>query len=134
VNRSKFEKGFSLLEVLVAFSILAVTLGVLLNIFGGGLRLAGVSDDTARAASFAQSRLAQVGVAEELTEGETRGDFDERFRWIVRVQPYEVMDEEIDTENLPVQLYLVNVRVEWNDRGRPRSLALTTLRLAAKEG
>ena len=134
MKRSKFEKGFSLLEVLVAFSILAVTLGVLLNIFGGGIKLAGVSEDTARAASFAQSRLAQVGVTEELTEGETRGDFDERFRWIVRVQPYEVMDEEIDIENLPVQLYLVNVRVEWNDGGRPRSLALTTLRLAAKEG
>jgi general secretion pathway protein I len=134
VNRSKFEKGFSLLEVLVAFSILALTLGVLLNIFGGGIRLAGVSDNTARAASIAQSRLAQVGMVEELTEGEIRGDFDERFRWIVRVQPYEVMDEEIDTENLPVQLYLVNVRVEWDDGGRQRSLALTTLRLAAKEG
>jgi len=45
-----------------------------------------------------------------------------------------VVDEAIDTENLPVQLYLVKVRVEWNDDGRPRSLALTTLRLAAKEG
>ena len=134
MNPSKFEQGFSLLEVLVAFSILAVTLGVLLNIFGGGIRLAGVSDDTARAASLAQSRLVQVGVAEELAEGETRGDFDERLRWVVRVQPYEVMDEEINAENLPVQLYLVNVRVEWNDGGRPRSLALTTLRLAAKEG
>jgi len=134
VNPSKFEQGFSLLEVLVAFSILAVTLGVLLNIFGGGIRLAGVSDDSARAASLAQSRLVQVGVAEELIEGETRGDFDDRFRWVVRVQPYAVLDEEIDAENLPVQLYLVNVRVEWNDGGRPRSLALTTLRLAAKEG
>jgi general secretion pathway protein I len=134
VKRPGHESGFSLLEVLVAFSILAMALTALLSVFGGGLRLASVADDTALATSFAQSKLAEVGVVEPLSEGQTSGAFDERFRWIVDVRPQELADKEIDSSNLPVQLYRVDVRVEWDEGKRTRAINLTTFRIAAEAG
>lgn len=127
------ERGFSLLEILVAFSILSLALGVLLNLFGGGIKLARVADDTARATELAESKLAQVGIVEPLSEGQTAGSFDERFRWFVRVQPYALANEEIDPETLPVHLYMVTVRIEWNDGSRIRSVNLATLRAAVDD-
>ena len=39
------QRGFSLLEILIAFSILALSLGILLKIFSAGVNTAGVAED-----------------------------------------------------------------------------------------
>ena len=43
------ERGFSLLEILVAFSILALSLGVFMQIFSASLRNADITRDQAQA-------------------------------------------------------------------------------------
>ena len=50
--------GFSLLEVLVAFIILALVATALFRLFGGALGNASAADDWTRAMLVAQSRLA----------------------------------------------------------------------------
>ncbi len=65
------QHGFSLLEVLVAFAILSLSLGVLLAIFGKGMDLVGTSDKYTRAVLLAESTLASVGVEKTLQEGDT---------------------------------------------------------------
>lgn len=55
------QRGFSLLEVLVAFAILSLSLGVLLQVFATGLRNAGVTDDYTRATLYAESILTAIG-------------------------------------------------------------------------
>jgi len=56
------QSGYTLIEVLVAFMILALALTVLLRIFSGGLRNVSVSSDYAIATLIAESRLAGAGI------------------------------------------------------------------------
>lgn len=59
----KFQQGFSLLEILFAFSILSIMLGILLRIFSGGVRVAEITGNYAEAVQIAESLMATVGVS-----------------------------------------------------------------------
>lgn len=129
-SRSR-QAGFSLLETLVAFSILALCLGVLLRIFGGGGRLAGLSDDRARAIIVAESLLAGVGVQTPLQPGESGGEVDGRYRWTLRVSPYVPPGEPLP-DQLQFKPFWVELSVDWGEGGEFRSFTLGTLRLLAR--
>lgn len=85
--------GFSLLEVLVAFTLLAIAMAVLMQIFSRGVNGADIADRYAKAAMMAESKLATVGLAEVLAEGETSGQFDEDYQWQLSVRLYSTMTE-----------------------------------------
>jgi general secretion pathway protein I len=125
------EAGFSLLEILVAFAILALALGVLLRIFGGAGRIAGVADEYSRAIVVAESMLATAGVTEPLQPGETSGEIDENYRWTMRVSPYPLpVDEALaNPVNFSFQPVWVELTVEWGSEDDPRAFELATLRL-----
>jgi len=125
------QRGFSLLEVLVAFAILSVSLGVLLQIFATGLRNAGIADDYTRATLYAESILAALGRETSLTEGERSGPVNEYFSWRSTVSAY--------TEGMPAseqprfRAYRVSVQVYWPGLLQDRSVVLETLRLGPVE-
>jgi general secretion pathway protein I len=121
------QSGFSLLEVLVAFSILALALGVLLQAFSTGVRGVTQSGLYSRAMLLAESKLAQAGRDEALYEGEHSGEFDDIFRWRVAVIPYEA--EDMDPRKLSLDPVAVTVEVEWDEGDRTPRIALTGLRL-----
>ena len=129
------QRGFSLLEILVAFSILALSLGVLMQIFSGSLRNADVTRDQAQAVALAQSLLASAGVEATLVPGESTGVLDDRLRWLLRVSPFAPEPRPGETEAvrspLPLDLWEVAVRVAWGGDSRlpERALTLTTLRV-----
>ena len=123
--------GFSLIEILVAFVVLSLTLSVIMQIFSGGLRNVRHSDNYSRALYLAESRLAALGVEQPLREGVISGELDQRFRWQISVRPYReavTADETL----LKLALYHVMVVVSWDDGGQARQLELTSLRLAPK--
>lgn len=123
------ERGFSLLEILVAFAVLALTLGVLLRIFGGGVRSVALADEHAQAVLFAQSLLDQVGLETPVIPGETRGELDETYRWVLRIQPF-VAEGMPLPENMPAKPYWVEAQVEWGEDNDYHEFTLGTLRLA----
>ena len=125
-------RGFTLIEVLVAFIILAVALGVLMQVFSTGLRNARVAENYTTATLYAESMLAAVGIEEPLAAGETSGDFDDRFRWRLDVQPYAISDVG-DEAAVAGRAFQVVVTVSWGDEDNPRDVTLTTLRLAPAE-
>ena len=128
--------GFTLLEVVVAFVLLALTLVTVFQIFSTGLARAGELDEHSRALVVAQSRIATVGMEEKL-EGptETRGESEDRkYRWTLTVAPYEEPPEAGSPQPMSsLQMYRVDAVVSWDGSdGRTRNLKLSTLTLGTK--
>lgn len=131
-------QGFSLLEILVAFMLLAMAMGVLMQIFSRGVTGATLADRYARATMYAESKLAGIGIEEELKESALAGKFDDDFSWTLVVRPYQdpvPKDQSVvDFEKLmPTQLYEIDLKVSFTaDDHRERLVNLSTLRLGPK--
>lgn len=121
--------GFSLLEVLVAFSIMALLLTALLQVFAAGLRSAALGDQYTRATLLAESKFAALGVEIPLVEGEEQGASDGPYHWRLRLEPYWPL-EAPQAVDLSVRPVLATVEVYWEEGNRQRVISLTTLRLA----
>ncbi len=130
--------GFSLLEVLVAFVILALVATALFRLFSGALVNAGAADDYSRVALVAQSALDEASLA-PLREGTKDGTADDgRITWLARITPYAAPgvppELEAASENLPTRLWRIVVDVTFTGpNGAPRTITLATTRLGAKE-
>jgi general secretion pathway protein I len=132
--------GFSLLEILVAFTVLAVSLGVLMQVFSGSLRHAEVAEDQAKAVAIGQSLLAAAGVEQRLTAGESQGRVGDRHSWRLRVVPF---DRELpgadangtNPSNGAMELWEVAIEVFWGDGepGAGRRLVLSSIKLQVPE-
>lgn len=130
-------RGFSLLEILVAFLLLALAMTVLMQIFSTSLNGTGIADRYAKATMLAQSKLAAVGVEEPLREGATSGTFDDLYQWQVSVKAYD------DPLNPPspanqqfvfVKLYEIQTTVSFpTDDARTRNITLSKLLLGPRD-
>jgi prepilin-type N-terminal cleavage/methylation domain-containing protein len=89
----RYARGFTLLEILVAFTLLAVSMAALMSLFSRGVNAADLADRYARAAMLAESRLSTVGVEEALAEGDTSGQFDDDYAWRLSVRAYTTTTE-----------------------------------------
>ena len=125
--------GFSLLEILIAFSILAFSITILLNIFSGGLRRTMVSEEYQQAVIIAQSKLAAAGVEEALDNGTQSGDIERKYFWSVQVEAFNLDKMGLDADNQNVVPYQVKVTVEWLAGRNNRQFELTTIKLAKEQ-
>jgi general secretion pathway protein I len=124
------QKGFSLLEILIAFSILALSLGILLKIFSAGVNTAVVAEDYTAAVQIAESLMAKTGVATPLQANQSSGLENEKYHWLVEISPFEFNPENIDTTTIKAVLFKVKVIVSWgDDNANDRRVELTTLKL-----
>jgi general secretion pathway protein I len=130
-GRGGSEGGFTLLEVLAALVILALSMGALLQLFSTGLRGLGAAEDHAMASLLAESWLEGLGAGRAIEEGEASGIFDARYSWRAVVRPL-VLDERADRAAAwPVTAYEIELSVLWDEGRAQRSLSLSTLRLVA---
>lgn len=113
--------GFSLLELLVAFVIMAMSLGMLYRASGGTVRSLGDTEQMQRATLLAQSLLDSRDAVPETGWNES-GD-SAGFAWQVRSAPY-------PTENKGpgvVVLHQVRILLAWTDTRGPRQIEYSTL-------
>jgi general secretion pathway protein I len=130
-------RGFTLLEILVAFVVLAVGAGILYRTFSLGLNSVGTSSGYSEAIAVAEAKLGALGLEKPLAEGEESGTTeDHRFEWRVAVQLYTPPGENAEQALGTVaanQLYRATVYVTWDPRAdRRRMIELSTLRLRGK--
>lgn len=95
-------KGFSLLEIMVAVSILAVSLLVILDLHGGSMRTSRRAEDITTASMLAkyQMQMVQLDIEKEMSKGEfpeedkqMEGSFDEpfeRYKWTANIKKVEI--------------------------------------------
>jgi len=131
------QRGFTLIEIVIAFAVLGLALTLLLGTLSGSAREVRDSADAGRAALHAQSLLDQIGVGEGLQPGNRDGDFEDgRYRWSLRIDPYvDPTQRQRDTiEPGAARLMLLALHVEWGEGGPRQRLDLQSLRLAQPEG
>tara|TARA_R110002049_G_scaffold17416_24_gene67835 strand:+ start:70 stop:465 length:396 start_codon:yes stop_codon:yes gene_type:complete len=119
--------GFSILEVLIAFVIMAMSMAALYHAIGGSVRGFAASDDRVRAALVADSLFEMF---ESLPEQgvDVSGEQGERYRWRVYSEPFEV-----PFESPRWLLQQLHVEVRWGSGEDDRVVRLWSLRPVREE-
>lgn len=117
-------RGFSLLEILVALAIAALSLGVLYRATGNNARQIGTLAQQARAMRLAESLLASASLVPPM-------GIDERasahgYHWALQSRPYPTPIAGADPRAVP--LHEVHALVSWSEGGRERHFELASLR------
>ncbi|HKE48087.1 MAG TPA: prepilin-type N-terminal cleavage/methylation domain-containing protein [Rhodanobacteraceae bacterium] len=84
------QAGFSLIEMVAAFLIFALGIGILMQILATSMHSTRTSSDYTMAALWAESKLDVIGVGEPIEAGSANGKFDDDYRWelnITQVDP-----------------------------------------------
>jgi len=140
MSAQRGEGGFSLLEILVAFTLFAVAMGVLMQIFSRGVNGASLADHYAKATMYAESKLASIGLEEAVKEGTSSGRFDDDYAWQVTIKTYQdpaPRDQmAIDFEKQYfAQLYEIETKVTFaTDDRKERAVTLSTLQFGPRAG
>jgi len=122
--------GFTLMEVLVALSILSICLVVILQLFSGGLKAGRLSDDYTRGVFHAGEKMEEISLLDVLEEGASEGDFEDGFRWRVDIIRMEQREEE--AARLPFDTFTITVKISWGPVGREKHFKIDTLKVAEK--
>lgn len=123
------QKGFTLLEVLVAFTMLAVTFATVMQIIAGSARNTVKASENTKIAMLIQSKLDELGLIEKIEEGSSSGYFDDNTSWQMEVIPFDVPYEgDFNQEFSAVELMEVRLIVITEKGGRERVTEFNTLR------
>jgi general secretion pathway protein I len=120
-------RGFTLIETLVAISILAISLVVLMQLFSGGLKSSRVSDEYTRGIFHAREKMDEILLAQDLTEGTIRGEFDDGFKW--RADALKLDIKEAKDVKVPFRAFNVKVAVTWDAGGREKHFSVSAIKL-----
>ncbi|HIJ39566.1 MAG TPA: type II secretion system protein [Deltaproteobacteria bacterium] len=123
--------GFTLLEILVAISIMAICLTVIFQLFSGGLKSGRLSDDYTRGVFHAREIMEEILVSDDLAEGISEGRFNDSYAWKAEVVRVEQKEEE--KSKLPLDTFIVKVQVTWGETERKKRFELETMKVQEKQ-
>jgi general secretion pathway protein I len=119
-QRRRAQRGFSLLEMMVAVAILGLALGALYQAASGATRNVRIDERYAFAVELARSLLADSAVV-PATGAQRQGETAGGFIWRMSAVP---MPLPRDSSLPPGSLQQIEVGVAWTDGGRRREVLL----------
>ncbi len=131
-HRGPREAGVSLLEVLMAISLLGISFATIFSGLSAALRTTDRLDRFDRANDFAARKLSELILDPSLAPDQVRSGFSPSgIGWQART-------ELVDTRPLsdpkkPAQLVRITLEVSWRTRSGGQSLSLETLKLCIPE-
>lgn len=124
--------GFTLLEVMLAFVIFALSFATVLEIMAGSMRSVRRASDDTEVALLAQSVMDLVGTEIPIEEGQYSGTGMDRYQWQLGVYLYESGGDDVSTQQLAemsgIELYRVDLDIDWETGRNQRNLHFSTIR------
>ncbi len=127
MSQVKKQKGFSLLEVVAAITILAIAFAIIFDSYSENLSAVYRAEQYSHARIIAESKMAELYSLPDISKITQSGRFRE-FVWQSSASPYSA--DGIGKAG-KWQLYLVTVRVKWDKR---REIRLKRLKLVKGSG
>lgn len=117
--------GFTLVEMLVAFTVAVLLLGAVYRVFSAGLRAEGSAESYGKAVLIAQSSLDTLWLGPV-----AEGDVSDRVGGYARhVRVKRRSDLTGSDQRRPLAAYEIGVDVPWRDGLRQRQVSLSAIRL-----
>ncbi len=121
----KRSTGFTLIEVLVAFSILAISFATIYQVFGTGMKNSVIANEYFYASQYASSLLDELDASKDIQFGISSGKFDKKFSWKLHVYP----SDEHTFKKQTVMAVNVLANVYWGKEGKKREFSIETMRI-----
>ena len=127
------EKGFTLIEIMVAMAVLAIALTVIFELFSGGLRLAGKSENYSRAIFYGRQLLEEICLQKDLSENEEEGEFAGGYTWRYEIKPLSVLIEQNGDNNFSLKIFDVKVSVFWPSGENKKTINFETFKTVVEK-
>jgi general secretion pathway protein I len=128
----KSQKGFTLLELLLAFVVFALSFAVVLEILSGSMRNTVRARHYSEAAMTAQSIMDRVGLEIPLEEGISEAGEAGSYRWELDITAYEMASDALSSVQVVdvagMQLLEVYLAVSWGEPPRDQSHEFSTIK------
>lgn len=113
-------RGFTLLEVMLAFVVFALSFAAVMEILAGSMRSVSQASDETEVALLAQSLMDTIGTEIPVAEGQFSGTSMERYNWNLNIALYGAVagdDSSALTQELAelsgVELYYIDLNIDW---------------------
>ena len=131
-HRGPREAGISLLEVLIAISLLGISFATIFSGLSAALRTTDRLDSFDRGNEFATRKLSELSLDPSLAAGQVRsGISPSGIRWQASTQLVDARP--LSDPKKPAQLVRIILEVSWRARSGRQSLNLETLKLCIPE-
>lgn len=125
----RLSKGFTLIEVLVAISLLGIAITIILQLFSANLKAVSKSEDYVHALLQADMKMRELSQSDDLAEKAWSENTQHGYRFDISVT--ETLKER--TETLQVRLMEIQLTVSWLKGQQQRSHTLRTLKTIEKK-
>lgn len=129
-TRAGQERGFTLLEVLVALALLGIAITMIVQLFASGTRALSASEDYLAASLAGEARLRELVEETKLAEA-TWQETDAAGRRIDVAIAETLQDR---TDGLSVRVFDVSVTLHWRWGKKNRQITLRTLKTVDRAG